>query len=186
MAGNIRFHNKFHAYTHYTDPVPGLPGSAMDPIASKTAPFLGNMYVAGCLSARGWLDEDGVCRKFLFEAEPINCRPAQICGDHMEGALHYSHTTYSDLSTFDPLRLEIDFNVDQNTLLGLSVNDKTDGFDTNDSQQSNYLVVQKNKLVCFENYSNYSTCNILLVHTSKFQICYMQLASSQDFHPADY
>ena len=112
MAGNIRFHNKFHAYTHYTDPVPGLPGSAMDPIASKTAPFLGNMYVAGCLSARGWLDEDGVCRKFLFEAEPINCRPAQICGDHMEGALHYSHTTYSDLSTFDPLRLEIDFNVD--------------------------------------------------------------------------
>lgn len=123
MAGNIRFHNKFHAYTHYTDPVPGLPGSAMDPIASKEAPFLGNMYVAGCLSARGWLDDDGICRKFLFDAEPTICRPAVICGDHMEGALHYSHTTYSDLSTFDPLRLEIDFNQDTFKTINCTTNE---------------------------------------------------------------
>lgn len=109
MAGNIRFHNKFHAYTHYTDPVPGIPDSAMDPIASKDAPFLGNMFVAGCLSARGWLDEDGTCRKFLFEPEPIVCRPIVVCGDHMEGALHYSHTDYTVLSGFDPLRLDLDF-----------------------------------------------------------------------------
>ena len=112
MAGNIRFHNKFHAYTHYTDPVPGIPDSAMDPIASKEFPFLGNMYVAGCLSARGWLDEDGTCRKFLYDPEPIDCRPVKICGDHMEGALHYSHVNYYNLTSFDPLRLEIDFNVD--------------------------------------------------------------------------
>lgn len=112
MAGNIRFHNKFHAYTHYTDPVPGLPGSAMDPIASSDSPFLGNMYVAGCLSARGWLDDDGVCRKFLYDADPIDCPPAKICGDHMEGALHYSHVTYSSLSTFNSLNLEIDFKAD--------------------------------------------------------------------------
>jgi hypothetical protein len=111
MAGNIRFHNKFHAYTHYTDPVPGIPDSAMDPIASKEFPFLGHMYVAGCLSARGWLDDDGVCRKFLYDPEPIDCRPVKICGDHMEAALHYSHVDYYSLSSFDPLRLEIDFNI---------------------------------------------------------------------------
>ena len=111
MAGNIRFHNKFHAYTHYTDPVPGIPDSAMDPIASKEFPFLGHMYVAGCLSARGWLDDDGVCRKFLYDPEPIDCRPVKICGDHMEAALHYSHVDYTTVSTYDPLRLEIDFNV---------------------------------------------------------------------------
>jgi len=111
MAGNIRFHNKFHAYTHYTDPVPGIPDSAMDPIASKEFPFLGHMYVAGCLSARGWLDDDGVCRKFLYDPEPIDCRPVKICGDHMEAALHYSHVDYYSLSSYDPLRLELDFNV---------------------------------------------------------------------------
>lgn len=109
MAGNVRFHNKFHAYTHYTDPVPGIPDSAMDPIASAEFPFLGNLYVAGCLSARGWLDEDGVCRKFLYDPDPVECRPVKICGDHMEGALHYSHVDYNNTQTYDPKRLEIDF-----------------------------------------------------------------------------
>ena len=108
MAGNIRFHNKFHAYTHYTDPVPGIPGSAKDPIASQEFPFLGNMYVAGCLSARGWLDDEGVCRKFLFE-EDLDCRKVKICGDHMEGALHYSHVNYNTTINYDPARCEIDF-----------------------------------------------------------------------------
>lgn len=108
MAGNIRFHNKFHAYTHYTDPVPGIPGSAKDPIASQEFPFLGNMYVAGCLSARGWLDEEGECRKFLFE-EDDSCRKVKICGDHMEGALHYSHVKYNTTINYDPQRCEIDF-----------------------------------------------------------------------------
>ena len=78
MAGNIRFHNKFHAYTHYTDPIEGIPDSALDPIASQDFPFLGNMYVAGCLSARGWLDEDGECHKFLWDSDPQKCRPAKI------------------------------------------------------------------------------------------------------------
>lgn len=111
MAGNIRFHNKFHAYTHYTDPVPGIPGSAMDPIASAEFPFLGNLYVAGCLSAHGWLDDDGTCRKFLFEEEP-GCRKVKICGDHMEGALHYSHVNYNTTLNYDPKRLEVDFQED--------------------------------------------------------------------------
>ena len=109
MAGNVRFHNKFHAYTHYTDPISGIPDSATDPIASKEFPFLGNMYVAGCLSARGWLDEDGTCRKFLYDPDPIACRPVRICGDHMEGALHYSHVDYNNTQIYDPKRLEIDF-----------------------------------------------------------------------------
>lgn len=112
MAGNIRFHNKFHAYTHYTDPVPGIPDSAMDPIASKEFPFLGNMYVAGCLSARGWLDDDGECKRFLWDPDPLDCRPVQICGDHMQGALHYSHVDYYKLPNFSPENLEIDFKVD--------------------------------------------------------------------------
>lgn len=112
MAGNIRFHNKFHAYTHYTDPIAGIPDSATDPIASKEFPFLGNMFVAGCLSARGWLDDDGTCRKFLFESEEANCRPAKICGDHMEGALHYSHIDYNTHINYKPLQLEIDFTQD--------------------------------------------------------------------------
>lgn len=112
MAGNVRFHNKFHAHTHYTDAISGIPDSATDPIASQEFPFLGNMYVAGCLSARGWLDEDGTCRKFLYDPEPMACRPVKICGDHMEGALHYSHTNYNNEVTYDPKRLEIDFKKD--------------------------------------------------------------------------
>lgn len=112
MAGNVRFHNKFHAHTHYTDPISGIPDSATDPIASQEFPFLGNMYVAGCLSARGWLDEDGTCRKFLYDPDPLTCRPVKICGDHMEGALHYSHNQYNNEVTYDPKRLELDFKKD--------------------------------------------------------------------------
>lgn len=109
MAGNVRFHNKFHAHTHYTDPISGVPDSATDPIASQEFPFLGNMYVAGCLSARGWLDEDGTCRKFLYDPDPLQCRPVRICGDHMEGALHYSHVDYNQDLLYEPKRLELDF-----------------------------------------------------------------------------
>lgn len=109
MAGNVRFHNKFHAHTHYTDAISGVPDSATDPIASQEFPFLGNMYVAGCLSARGWLDEDGTCRKFLYDPDPLQCRPVKICGDHMEGALHYSHVDYNRDLLYEPKRLEIDF-----------------------------------------------------------------------------
>ena len=42
-----------------------------------------------------------------------------------------------------------DFNVDQNTLLGLSINDKNNGFDTDENQQSHYLAVDdfSNKVI---------------------------------------
>lgn len=38
---NFLYHNKYHRTNHHTLPTPGLPDSAMDPIASSTEPFLG-------------------------------------------------------------------------------------------------------------------------------------------------
>jgi hypothetical protein len=50
MAGNARFHNKFHRRGHHTDPSTGYPDSGTDPIASQAEPFLGSFYLAGNLS----------------------------------------------------------------------------------------------------------------------------------------
>ena len=51
MAGNARFHNKFHRRGHHTDPSTGYPDSGTDPIASQAEPFLGDFYLDGSLSA---------------------------------------------------------------------------------------------------------------------------------------
>jgi hypothetical protein len=51
MAGNARFHNKFHRRGHHTDPSTGYPDSGTDPIASQAEPFLGDFHLAGSLSA---------------------------------------------------------------------------------------------------------------------------------------
>jgi len=51
MAGNARFHNKFHRRGHHTDQSTGYPDSGTDPIASQAEPFLGDFYLAGSLSA---------------------------------------------------------------------------------------------------------------------------------------
>ena len=51
MAGNARFHNKYHRANHHTNPSLGIPDSASDPIASPQYPFQGNFVVNGALSA---------------------------------------------------------------------------------------------------------------------------------------
>lgn len=51
MAGNARFHNKYHRRNHHTLPSADYPDSGADPIASSTSPFLGDFYLAGSLSA---------------------------------------------------------------------------------------------------------------------------------------
>jgi hypothetical protein len=51
MAGNARFHNKYHRRGHHTDPSDGYPDSGTDPIASQAEPFLGDFHLAGNLSA---------------------------------------------------------------------------------------------------------------------------------------
>lgn len=53
MAGNARFHNKFHRRGHHTDASAGYPDSGTDPIASQAEPFLGSFYIDGSLSASG-------------------------------------------------------------------------------------------------------------------------------------
>ena len=65
-----------------------------------------------------------------------------------------AHLLPQDIITIDgayviPQSLS-DFNVDQNTLLGLSVNDKIDGFDTDENQQSNYLAVDDFRVKLFK------------------------------------
>ncbi|NBP02280.1 MAG: hypothetical protein EBU90_19600 [Proteobacteria bacterium] len=53
MAGNARFHNKWHRRGHHSSPSVNYPDSATDPIASKEEPFIGDFYLAGSLSASG-------------------------------------------------------------------------------------------------------------------------------------
>lgn len=51
MAGNARFHDKYHRANHHTTGSPGIPDSASDPIASSAYPFQGDFVVNGALSA---------------------------------------------------------------------------------------------------------------------------------------
>lgn len=51
MAGNARFHNKWHRRNHHSEPSIGYPDSANDPIASPSEPFRGDFHLTGTLSA---------------------------------------------------------------------------------------------------------------------------------------
>jgi hypothetical protein len=55
MAGNARFHNKYHRANHHTNPSLSIPDSASDPIASPEFPFQGNFIINGSLSANNFL-----------------------------------------------------------------------------------------------------------------------------------
>lgn len=59
MAGNARFHNKFHRRNHHSIPTTGYPDSGTDPIASQDEPFQGDFYLNGSLSANGSGTIDG-------------------------------------------------------------------------------------------------------------------------------
>jgi hypothetical protein len=52
MAGNARFHNKWHRRNHHSSPSIGYPDSATDPIGSPAEPFIGDFVLTGNLSAR--------------------------------------------------------------------------------------------------------------------------------------
>jgi len=54
MAGNARFHNKYHRANHHTNNTPGIPDSGSDPIASSLFPFQGDFVLNGSLSASGF------------------------------------------------------------------------------------------------------------------------------------
>jgi len=59
MAGNARFHNKWHRRNHHSLPSTGYPDSANDPIASPAEPFQGDFHLTGSLSAHQNLYVDG-------------------------------------------------------------------------------------------------------------------------------
>jgi len=59
MAGNARFHNKWHRKDHHSRPTPGYPSSATDPIASQEEPFVGDFVVYNSISAHQDLKIDG-------------------------------------------------------------------------------------------------------------------------------
>ena len=59
MAGNARFHNKWHRRNHHSSPSINYPDSATDPIASADEPFQGEMVINGYLSAHGNAFIDG-------------------------------------------------------------------------------------------------------------------------------
>lgn len=48
-----RFHSKFHRKNHHTNPDPNNPDAGHDPIASQNAPFQGDFFLNGSLSASG-------------------------------------------------------------------------------------------------------------------------------------
>jgi len=60
MAGNARFHNKYHRANHHTTPSGAIPDSGSDPIASPQYPFQGNFVINGVLSASGGLTMQGL------------------------------------------------------------------------------------------------------------------------------
>ena len=51
MAGNRKFHNKFHSANHHTLPSPHIKDSGLDPIASHEFPFIGDFVLNGVVSA---------------------------------------------------------------------------------------------------------------------------------------
>ena len=51
MAGNRKFHNKFHSANHHTLPSPHIKDSALDPVASHDFPFIGDFVLNGVISA---------------------------------------------------------------------------------------------------------------------------------------
>jgi hypothetical protein len=59
MAGNARFHNKWHRRSHHSLPSTGYPDSGTDPIASPQEPFVGDFVLTGNLSAHGNATIDG-------------------------------------------------------------------------------------------------------------------------------
>ena len=60
MAGNARFHNKYHRANHHTNTSGTIPDSGSDPIASPQYPFQGDFVVNGTLSASGGLKMQGL------------------------------------------------------------------------------------------------------------------------------
>lgn len=48
-----RFHSKFHRKNHHTNTDPNNPDAGHDPIASQDAPFRGDFFLNGSLSANG-------------------------------------------------------------------------------------------------------------------------------------
>jgi hypothetical protein len=59
MAGNARFHNKWHRRNHHSLPSQGYPDSGTDPIASPEEPFYGDFVVYNSISAHENLFIDG-------------------------------------------------------------------------------------------------------------------------------
>ena len=59
MAGNARFHSKWHRRNHHTNVSSGYPDSASDPIASYLEPFQGDFILNGSLSAANNITVNG-------------------------------------------------------------------------------------------------------------------------------
>lgn len=59
MAGNARFHNKWHRRNHHSSPSIGYPDSASDPIGSPEEPFVGDFVTYNSISAHENLYVDG-------------------------------------------------------------------------------------------------------------------------------
>ena len=132
----VKYHNYIHGPVHYTTSVSAigtpelsaygltrsaaltsLSGTTADGVAAKEYPFQGHMFIQGCVSATGWLDDNGNCTK-LAKVALSGCRRVSICGDHMQGALHMSRlilTNNPDLSGYDFRNAEICFDLDKST-----------------------------------------------------------------------
>lgn len=116
-----RYHSQLHGAVHYTDSITlhhatsaaWMQGSAEDDAASRERPFQGHMFIQGCVSAIGWLNSEGTCVRLAKNKPP--CRGVSICGDHMQGHLHYSHITLTDNDNYDFRNAEVSFDLDKQT-----------------------------------------------------------------------
>lgn len=117
----IRYHSQLHGAVHYTDNITQhyptsavwLSGSAADPQGNRDRPFLGHMFIQGCVSADGWLNNDGSCVRLARSQPP--CRGVKVCGDHMQGYLHFSHMKLTNDTAYDFRNAIVSFEHDKQT-----------------------------------------------------------------------
>lgn len=137
----VKYHNYIHGPVHYTTsvsaigtpelsgygltPMPDLSGSAADGLATEQQPFRGHMFIQGCVSASGWLNDDGTCVKLAKVPALTGCnRGVAVCGDHMRGALHMSHISLTEnpaLTGYDFRNGEISFELNKSTFKTVSI-----------------------------------------------------------------
>jgi alpha-tubulin suppressor-like RCC1 family protein len=126
----MTIHSKFHRKNHHTDTDPFNPDAGHDPIASKEAPFRGNFYLIGGLSASGVLSAKNIFVKDVLKLDNtfFNVLTANkvyltsqftVCANSIQPTLVLSQRGGGDaLHIYDELNDKTPFIIDTNGKIG--------------------------------------------------------------------